>query len=426
MKSSLRVFLLVVAIAALVAPTIHAQIPHLLAWQGVALDSLGQPVPDSAYFIQFSIWSAPSGGDSLWGEDHAVITENGVVNVILGGDGLLTDSIFSAPDRYLQIQFGNDAPYMPRTRIVSVGYSFRTGSVDGASGGAISGSLAVGSGNSISGPDCFAAGRNNVISANFGSIGGGDTNTVNGIYGAIGGGQLNLAGAVSAVAGGFNNAAANSYAAIGGGESNTVLGAYATIPGGRGNRADGVYSFAAGHRARASHAGCFVWADSSNADFTTTADEQFIIRADGGVGIGTNAPGFPLEMASGAHVTVGGVWTNASDKRLKENFESVDREDLLKKISELPIERWNYKNEDESIQHIGPVAQDFYALFGVGNDDRSISTIDPAGIALAAIQELDKKMKRIEELETRLDAMESLMRDVLDTQSETARVEEVH
>jgi hypothetical protein len=99
----------------------------------------------------------------------------------------------------------------------------------------------------------------------------------------------------------------------------------------------------------------------------------------------------PIEHSSGAHLTIGGAWTNASDENLKENFAQVDGEKLLEKIEELPITQWNYKNEDESIVHIGPTAQDFKAAFGVGADNKSISTIDPSGIALAAIKELHKQ-----------------------------------
>ncbi len=101
----------------------------------------------------------------------------------------------------------------------------------------------------------------------------------------------------------------------------------------------------------------------------------------------------PIEHSSGAHLTVGGAWTNASDKNAKENFSEVDGAELLEKIEDLPITQWNYKSEDESVTHIGPTAQDFKALFGVGENDKSISTVDPSGIALAAIKELYKQLK---------------------------------
>ena len=49
---------------------------------------------------------------------------------------------------------------------------------------------------------------------------------------------------------------------------------------------------------------------------------------------------------------------------------------------------WNYKSQDAAIRHMGPVAQDFYAAFGVGEDDTHITTIDADGVALAASQAL--------------------------------------
>jgi hypothetical protein len=96
-------------------------------------------------------------------------------------------------------------------------------------------------------------------------------------------------------------------------------------------------------------------------------------------------------MGSGAYVSTGGVWTNASDRNLKENFLPITLGAILKNIDALPLTEWNYKTEDPSIRHIGPVAQDFFSIFGVGNSSTSISTIDPSGIALAGIQALDEK-----------------------------------
>ncbi len=120
-------------------------------------------------------------------------------------------------------------------------------------------------------------------------------------------------------------------------------------------------------------------------------DTTIIVYGDGRVGIGVSQPSNPIEHSSGAHLTAGGDWTNASDESLKENFSDVNGEELLDKIEDLSIKQWNYKNEDESVIHIGPTAQDFKTAFGVGSDDKTISTIDPSGIALAAIKELKKQ-----------------------------------
>jgi hypothetical protein len=51
-----------------------------------------------------------------------------------------------------------------------------------------------------------------------------------------------------------------------------------------------MYSFAAGHRAQVEHSGAFVWADSQDAGFSSTSNDQFLIRAQNGVGINTAEP----------------------------------------------------------------------------------------------------------------------------------------
>ncbi|MBK6484669.1 MAG: tail fiber domain-containing protein [Chitinophagales bacterium] len=106
-----------------------------------------------------------------------------------------------------------------------------------------------------------------------------------------------------------------------------------------------------------------------------------------------------------ATLTTGGVWTNASDKKLKNSFEDLDQQSVLDKINQLKIQRWHYIADLEPVTHIGPMAQDFYAAFKVGNDT-TISTIDPAGVALIGIQELSAKN---EELTNQVDDLTSLV-----------------
>ncbi|MFZ5809784.1 MAG: tail fiber domain-containing protein [Chloroflexota bacterium] len=112
-----------------------------------------------------------------------------------------------------------------------------------------------------------------------------------------------------------------------------------------------------------------------------------------------------MQLASG-----GGSWSNLSDRAAKENFFPVDGRDILERLAAIPIQTWNYKSQDASIRHIGPVAQDFYAAFGVGEDDTHITTVDADGVALAGIQELyelsQEQDARIIELEGRVDALE--------------------
>ena len=93
--------------------------------------------------------------------------------------------------------------------------------------------------------------------------------------------------------------------AIAGGRDNVASGDYANVSGGRGNDAQGYALFAAGSGAHAAHAGSFVWADSADI-MTSTADNQFLIRASGGVGIGTDSPSEQLEVVGVVHSSVGG------------------------------------------------------------------------------------------------------------------------
>lgn len=111
--------------------------------------------------------------------------------------------------------------------------------------------------------------------------------------------------------------------------------------------------------------------------------------------VGTNS-----SNGNGAYLTKGGTWTNASDRNLKEDFTVLNGTDILKKVSQLDITKWKYKGTNE--YHIGPMAQDFYALFNVGEDNRRISSIDPSGVALAAIKQLNDL---VQEQQTRIDKL---------------------
>jgi hypothetical protein len=100
-----------------------------------------------------------------------------------------------------------------------------------------------------------------------------------------------------------------------------------------------------------------------------------------------------------------------SDRNVKENFQEVNRNELLERLQELPIGTWNYKAQERSVRHIGPTAQDFSAALGLGEDPRFISTVDADGVALAAIQGLYElllaKEQQIRELEARIAVLES-------------------
>ena len=97
-----------------------------------------------------------------------------------------------------------------------------------------------------------------------------------------------------------------------------------------------------------------------------------------------------------------------SDRNGKDNAEPVDARVVLDKVAALPIATWNYKAQEPSIRHIGPMAQDFAAAFGVGESDKTISTVDADGVALAAIQGLNQKVEdRSQMSEDRIRALEA-------------------
>lgn len=122
-------------------------------------------------------------------------------------------------------------------------------------------------------------------------------------------------------------------------------------------------------------------------------------------------------------------YNNNSDRSAKTNFTNVDPLKILEQLSRVPIQTWNYKTDPASVRHIGPMAQDFKAAFGLnGEDDTHISSIDAQGVALAAIQglyelnrrlksenkalqdrlaALEKELSRLKELEQRLAALEA-------------------
>jgi len=364
-----------------------------------------------------------------------------------------------------------------------------------------------------------AGGENNTAGNAWATVGGGQFNTAIGVFATVGGGQLNInsgfyatvgggagntnSGFVATVGGGLKNTSGGSAATVGGGSANTSSGTGATVPGGALNSAAGDYSFAAGLQARANHAGTFVWGDSTEADFASTATNQFLIRASGGVGIGTGSPGAQLDVASSGNTTIrisgpvgggpgvavacefatyspglnpasarilatdDGNWSNdldlmtkvpgaagnalqsrlhvasggnigigtnnpsqklhvignilasgtvtgSSDRNVKEHFASVNPRDVLEKVSALPITEWNYIADHETLRHIGPMAQDFYAAFNVGMDDKHISMVDADGVALAAIQGLNQKVEardaEIAALKERLEKLEQLIK----------------
>lgn len=249
----------------------------------------------------------------------------------------------------------------------------------------------------------------------------------------VGGGMLNLASwsgvpravGFATVSGGKSNEATGDYATIGGGQGNTATGQHATIPGGNGNQASGIYGFAAGKGAEAAHSGAFVWADTSDSSsFASTADDQFSARAAGGVRFVLPKSGSPTWRCL---LSYGGTWSCSSDRALKENLVRTEGREVLAQLSQVPIYSWSARGQDPAVIHMGPMAQDFYAAFGLGEDDKHLATIDLDGVALAAIQGLyamnqelsaansalreenTVQQAQLDDLEARLAALEAIL-----------------
>ncbi len=124
------------------------------------------------------------------------------------------------------------------------------------------------------------------------------------------------------------------------------------------------------------------------ADFTAAAT-RLVVDTNGNVGIGTASPNAPLQVIGEARAT---VFTPTSDRHAKENFATVNPAEVLQKVAALPITEWNYKTLTGA-RHVGPMAQDFHAAFGLGSDDKGIATVDADGVAMAAIQGLNSKVE---------------------------------
>ena len=140
-------------------------------------------------------------------------------------------------------------------------------------------------------------------------------------------------------------------------------------------------------RDRANNTGAFVLTDSRDFDFTPSTDNAFTARFTGGARfiLGIDGAGATTWLCA---VYNGGSWGCSSDRNVKENFQPVDGKAILAKLADLPITTWNAIGTDPAVRRMGPMAQDFYAAFGLGDDDKVITTGDLDGVAEASIQGL--------------------------------------
>jgi trimeric autotransporter adhesin len=491
---------------------------------------------NGSYDLTFTLYNTNSGGVVLAGPvtNSATTVSNGLFTTTIDFGA----QAFNGSGAWLEVAVrtngsGAFGALLPYEQITPTPYAITAQNLAGVvlnnmingTGDTIGG----GNNNSSSGSEStVGGGQANTASLNWATVGGGHNNTSSGQRATVGGGEGNISGndtttvaggrfnnssgTTATVGGGNGNISSGDFATVCGGDHNTASGFYAAVPGGNLNLAAGYYSFAAGHRAKANHQGSFVWADSQDVDFTSTANDQFSLRARNGVRLNTDTSlfwgsgaklwpdqGGAIELGdslaassvpyvdfhygvsssqdfnvrlmndadgqltlygnqqitgnlsfgagirqminlypgnlhaigvqnsttyfrsssrfswfqNGVHangendpgtggvvlmtltssgLTVNGTVVSSSDRNVKENFKPISTQEILQKVANLPLTRWNYK-EDKASEHIGPMAQDFYAAFNVGPDDKHIAVVDEGGVAFAAIQGLNQKLE---------------------------------
>lgn len=185
---------------------------------------------------------------------------------------------------------------------------------------------------------------------------------------------------------------------------------------GESNVASGAASVAMGYHAHTNaRQGSFVFSDRSSVDtIRAGVNHSANWRTSGGFRIFTSSnlttgmtfqsgavvsnwgqSNAVISTSTGAYLSTGGEWTNVSDVNKKHRFGKISYEEVLEKLRKLPVTSWSYKTDGENIRHIGPMAQDFYAAFGLGNDNRSIGTVDADGVALAGIKALEERTRNL-------------------------------
>jgi hypothetical protein len=259
-----------------------------------------------------------------------------------------------------------------------------------------SGSAAFGENTRASGSNSFAANLTTTASGSE-SVALGNNGTASADRSFAFNGTASAVGAVAIGSGAQatgDDALAMGPSSIAGGLASIVLGPSIAngsfgVAIGLQNSASGNFSVAIGKNARtANRQGSIVLGDGcagfSSDSVYPTANNQFVARGCGGIKLYTSQ-----NLSSGVEVAAGGgSWSSISDRNRKENFRATDGEDVLRRLQGVPVATWNYITQDRSIRHLGPVAQDFHAAFGLGESDVLINTVDIDGVNLAGVKAL--------------------------------------
>ncbi|HET7232593.1 MAG TPA: tail fiber domain-containing protein [Longimicrobium sp.] len=205
---------------------------------------------------------------------------------------------------------------------------------------------------------------------------------------SLAGGYNTIATGLASFAMGYQSQATGSYSTAFGYTANaTSTGSVAL---GYRSTANANYAVAIGQRASAnSFTGAIVLSDASSTDsVTASANNQFSLRAAGGVRLYTNAT-----KTTGVTLNAGGSsWNVVSDRNRKESFLGIDGEDILARLRGVPVTTWRYRDEaDRTVRHIGPMAQDWHRAFGFSADATTINMSDLDGVNLAAVRALEAR-----------------------------------
>ncbi len=363
---------LTIAVLGLIVPA-AADVPQMINYQGHLTSSSGDPL-DTTVSMEFAIYDDSAAGVVVWTEAHPSVTvQGGTFSVILGTMAPIVDGVFSRPERWLGITVGGDPELVPRTRLVSVGYAHRVSTVDGSTGGIISGDVDIQSDLTVDGTVQMlgfemSTGASDGYVLTSDASGGGTWRSVTGItdndwtyqvtdtddttlmmggewgiarvgnilYGNLDRTHTNFGAqcttgtsgsnyAYSAVTGGTGNNASQVAATVGGGKDNKASGEYATVAGGLNNTASGSRAaVGGGYYNRAMHDWSTVAGGYHNTanDFRATVAGGYYNHADGymsavGGGADNHASGYASticggynDTASGENASIGGGMHN--------------------------------------------------------------------------------------------------------------------
>ena len=143
-----------------------------------------------------------------------------------------------------------------------------------------------------------------------------------------------------------------------------------------------------------------------------TGGPELSILTNGEIRLGAGASA-GLKVAPNGNVEISGTLAQGSSRAIKDNIQRVNPRAILNRVAELPVAVWNYKTDDASVRHVGPMAEDFRAAFRLGNDSKHLAPSDVAGVALVAVQGLrevvEEKDQHIADLTSRIEQLECLV-----------------